>query len=233
MLTATKPDQAWSYSALNKFETCPRQYYETKIAKNFSDVQASQGAGQDFHHAAEATLKTGDPLPSHLRRYTPVVATVQQAVTKPGTTLAVEQKMALDKSLQPVPYFDKSVWVRAVADFVVTAPSGTSAVAGDWKTGKERPASSQLMLTAAVLFATRPKLEKVVTSFVWLQTGNVTREWFNRAAIPNIWKHFNPRVLRLQKAIDTGDFPPRPSGLCRNHCTVTSCPLNGHYEPVP
>lgn len=231
-MTASTTDQAWSYSALTAFEDCPRRYHETRITKKFSDVQASQGAGQEFHHAAEKTLKENVPLPSNLQHYAPVVVKVQEAVILNGMGLAVEQRMALDKALRPVPYFDPSVWVRSVADFVLTTPSGRSAVTGDWKTGKERPASSQLMLTAGVMFAAEPTLEKVVTSFVWLQTGNVTKETYVRADIPGIWGHFNPRVLRLQQAVDSNNFPPRPSGLCRNHCTVTSCPMNGHYVPA-
>jgi hypothetical protein len=221
---------AWSYSALTSFEDCPRRYYETKVTKRHKEGYNPQRThGLDFHHAAEATLKQRVPMPDALKSYAPVVAAVRAAADRPGAALAVERKMALDANLSPVPYFDKGVWVRAVTDFAVFTPGGKSVLAGDWKTGKERPASTQLMLTAAVLFATEPIVDKVTTTFVWLQTGNVSKETFRRPDVPTIWNSFNPRVLRMRQAFEADSFPPRPSGLCRNHCPVTSCPMNGHY----
>jgi PD-(D/E)XK nuclease superfamily len=221
---------AWSYSALTAFEDCPRRYYETKVTKRHKEGYNPQRThGLDFHHAAEETLKHGTSMPDALKHYAPVVATIQTAAGRPGATLEVERRMALDASLRPVQYFDRSVWVRAVTDFSVTSPSGKSVLAGDWKTGKERPASAQLMLTAAVLFATEPDVGKVTTTFIWLQTGNVSKETFRRPDVPTIWNTFNPRVTRMRQAFEAQEFPPRPSGLCRNHCPVTSCPMNGHY----
>lgn len=224
---------AWSFSALTNFETCPKQYYEVKIAKRFKEQwNPQQGTGQDFHHVAEETLKHGTPMPSRFKHYAPVVDTVRTVIaTKPGSTLSVENKMALDINHHPVPYFDKSVWVRAVTDFEVMAPGKRIAFAGDWKTGKEKPASTQLMLTAAVMFDVHPLLNKVTTAFVWLQTGNISREVIERSETPRIWDSFNNRLLHMQAAFDKGNFPPRPSGLCKNHCPVIDCPMNGHYVP--
>jgi hypothetical protein len=228
----TREMPAWSYSALTAFEDCPKRYYETKVTKRHKEVYSPQlSDGLNFHHAAEKTLKDRVPMPEPLKRYAPIIATVQCAADKPGATLDVERKMALDARLVPVPYFDRSVWVRAVTDFAVTSPSGKSVLAGDWKTGKERPASAQLMLTAGVLFATEPLVDKVTTSFIWLQTGNVSKETFHRADVPMIWNSFNPRVHRMRQAFEADSFPPRPSGLCRNHCPVISCPMNGHHVP--
>jgi len=226
----TREMPAWSYSALTAFEDCPRRYYETKVSKRHKETYSPQlSHGLNFHHTAEDTLKNHVPMPEALKHYAPVVGVIQSAADKPGATLDVERRMALDAHLVPVPYFDRSVWVRAVTDFAITSPSGRSVLAGDWKTGKERPASAQLMLTAAVLFATEPVVDKVTTSFIWLQTGNVSKETFHRPDVPTIWNSFNPRVQRMRAAFAADDFPPRPSGLCRNHCPVVSCPMNGHH----
>ena len=228
----TREMPAWSYSALTAFEDCPKRYFETKVTKRHKETYSPQlSHGLNFHHAAEDTLKNHVPMPEALKHYAPIVGVIQNAADKPGATLDVERRMALDAKLTPVPYFDRSVWVRAVTDFAVTSPSGRSVLAGDWKTGKERPASAQLMLTAAVLFATEPVVDKVTTSFIWLQTGNVSKETFHRPDVPTIWNSFNPRVLRMRQAFEADAFPPRPSGLCRNHCPVVSCPMNGHYVP--
>jgi len=40
-------------------------------------------------------------------------------------------------------------------------------------------------------------------------------ETYTKDDLPAIWNEFNARVLRLQHAVDTNTFPPKPSGLCK------------------
>jgi hypothetical protein len=135
-----------------------------------------------------------------------------------GGQLEAEQQMALTKDYEPTTWFGKDVWVRGITDFTIT--KGKGAFIGDWKTGKPTPASAQLKLTAAMTMHQRPYIQRVVTSFVWLKTGGTTTEAYTREDIPAIWQSFEPRVRKLEDALDADHFPPKPSGLCRKWCPV-------------
>jgi len=49
--------KAWSYSSLKKFKTCPKQYAEVKIFKNFTEPPFTEATlyGTNFHEFAHAT----------------------------------------------------------------------------------------------------------------------------------------------------------------------------------
>ena len=63
--------------------------------------------------------------------------------------------------------------------------------------------------------------------FLWLKDKAVDKEHFKRSDIGAIWSRFLPRVERLEKAVKDGDFPPKPSGLCKKWCPVTTCEFHG------
>ncbi len=61
-----KPN-AWSHSALDKFESCHKQYYETAIAKRWPFTStAEMDWGKYVHKAFEHYLLYATPLPADL-----------------------------------------------------------------------------------------------------------------------------------------------------------------------
>lgn len=217
----TKP-VAWSYTALTSFENCPRQFYHIKVKKDVPDPPGEAALwGQRVHKAFEERLRDGVCFPDTLagfEKYARLFGGI------PGTLL-VEQQIALTKDFKPTAWFGKDVWVRAVLDVAVV--NGRKAMVADWKTGKRKPDSAQMKLFAGVAFELYPEVEIVDTTFVWLPDKKLDRETFKREDKSSIWQEFAPRVLRLENAHKTGDWPPRPSGLCRKHCAVLSCEHNG------
>jgi hypothetical protein len=206
---------AWSYSALTAFETCPRRYYLTKVAKKVVEPQTEATIwGNTVHKALELRLTQRKPLPTGMDQWEPLV----ESIVGKGGKVEAEQKMGLDKRFMPTGFFSKDVWVRGITD--VTVVKNDKAFIGDWKTGKPTPESSQLMLTAAMVMAHKPYVQKVVNAFIWLKTGGVTTQVFTRADIPTIWQEFMPRIQRLEIAYSENKFPPKPSGLCRKWCPV-------------
>lgn len=211
---------AWSYSALGAFETCPHRYYETKVAKSIQEPQTEATLyGNRVHKALELSVGTGSPLSEEMKQFQPIVDKLRAAGD--GKRIGCEQKMALTKNLKGAKWFDKDVWVRGIID--VSIEHADKLFIGDYKTGKKTPDSAQLRLTAAMSFATKPWINSITNTFIWLKTGETTTEKFTREDIPAIWNEFNPRVQRMEDALAANNFPKRPSGLCNGWCPVHTC----------
>lgn len=213
---------AWSYSALNAFETCPRQYYEMRVLKRWPDPPGeAQQFGQLCHSYLEDRIKKGKDLPVFLRHVEPIVQRLEESKGE----LQAEYKLALNQQFKPVEFFAKDAWVRAVGDVIKVYED--RALALDWKAGKYRDGDAQLRLQSAVMFATYPHVQKIGVVYAWLKDKRTTVRTFERADVPAIWQEFLPRVKRMEIAKETGEYPPKPSGLCARWCHVKSCEHNG------
>lgn len=214
----------WSFSSLTSFETCGKRYFHLKVAKDVVDLPNEATTwGSTVHKHLEDRVRDGTPLPSALASYERLVAPLLNS----NGTLLIEQRMAVDASLQPVDWESDRAWCRGIVDVGVL--TGNRAVLLDWKTGKRKPESDQLKLFAALAFAHYPSIESVTTAFVWLKDGRIDREMFSRSNANLIWQQFLPRVIRLERAYDEGKFMPKPSGLCRKWCPVphSLCQFSG------
>lgn len=223
--------KAWSYSHLNKYETCAKLYYHTNVVPKDSAARVFEAKtevtawGEEVHKAFELYYKKGVPFPKAMKKFADY-AKIMDAL--PGADIKAELKLALTEDLKPTGFFDKNVWCRAVVDALKV--HGTAAWALDWKTGKRRDGSLQLMLTAAILFSIYPEVDKVTTAFVWLKEPLKTcldKATYNRADLPEMWGQILPRVNHLHKAIETGNFPAEPGFLCKRFCPVKQCEYNG------
>ena len=217
----TKPI-AWSYSALNAFETCPRQFYEVRVAKNYADEMGEAAKWGDYvHKCLDKRIGEGKRLPDALQIYEKYAQRFDNA---PGTVYS-ERKIALTQDLEPVPFFDKRVWVRGIIDIsVINKQRGA---AWDWKSGKRKLDGRQLKLFAALMFALHPELEQVNTGYIWLKDSKMDKNMYLREHVPELWGTFTPAVARLERAHAENNWPPNPSGLCRKWCPVMSCEYNG------
>jgi len=232
---------AWSWSALESFETCPKKHFHTRVRK---DVKEPEGEaltwGKRVHDALSLRIDKGRKLPSDMP-YEEHVEKVMENSDRTQVVMKTEQRLALTVDLSPCDFFDKKVdpWVRSVADVLKVRQDPGIARVIDWKTGKGKfypdPVSGepvatepgQLRLAAAVVFAHYPTVEVVRTQYFWLQEGVETEETFTRRDLPKIWSQFLPRVDAMEKAFRTNDFPTKRSGLCVRHCPVSSCPYHG------
>jgi hypothetical protein len=214
---------AWSYSRLDSFEQCPRKYYHEVVKKDFQQPPSPAMAdGQRQHKALEERVRDGKRLPGDLIGLDPMC----QRLERVQAEKFFEHKIALDRDLRPVPFFDKTVWVRGVLDIAfVQRPQATII---DYKTGKRKPDSDQLKLFAALGFAVFDKVKSISTAFWWLKTKETDRQEFSVDEVDVIWSDFEPRVDRMEAAYDTDDWPEKPSGLCRGWCPVKTCQ---HWQP--
>jgi len=232
---------AWSWSALESFETCPKKHWHTRIKKDYVEAPGEAAEwGKQVHTALADRISRGKELPREMAAYEKHVEPVLAHADNREVTIQVERQLAVTEDMRPCAYFDKRVdpWCRVVADVLKVREKDAVARLVDWKTGKgkfypdpvtgeNKAESDQLKLSAAVVFAHFPKLNAVWTQFVWLQEGVVTDEIVVRADLPRFWTAMLPRVDRMAEAARTVEYLPKPSGLCKRHCPVTSCPYHG------
>lgn len=210
---------AWTYSQLEKFETCPKQFYHVRVLRDVSEPPTEHTIwGERVHTAMEERVRDSKPLPTGMEHWEGIAS---KLAALPGDKYC-EVQMAIDRAFQPAEW--KSAWSRGIADLLIV--NGKQAGTFDYKTGKRKP-SEQLMLYAGYTFAQFPEVEQVETCFVWLKEKKLDRQIFTRDDIPTIWDAFLPRVAKLESAHERGKWPARPSGLCKGWCAVTSCEYNG------
>lgn len=220
-----KPVLPWSYSSFDAYNTCPRRFYETRIAKNFVEEESEQMRwGTLVHEALEHRVRDSTPLPHGMAKFEPYALAV---ASSPGE-IYCEVKLAVDQTLGPAEFGADTAWCRGVEDFLVI--NGSKAVSGDWKTGKVKPASKQLELSALRVFANFPEVELVTTSFVWLAFGQVTKASYRRDQSSALWDGFIEGVDRMLWSEAHNVWPAKRSGLCKNWCPVVTCPHNGKYR---
>lgn len=216
---------AWSFSALESFETCPKKHFHTRVVKGVPEPPGEAASfGLLVHKVLEERLKGGPEITGAFACYEPYAVKVMSLV-RPGGTLSAEQKIALTRDLKPTSWFAKDVWFRAVLDFGVD--NGRTFITGDWKTGKHKPSSQQLELGAAAVAAVIPSAEVFRNIFLWLKEKKTDMATMTRDQAEGVWEKFVPRVERIDLAIQNGDWPAKPNGLCRKYCPVKSCKHNG------
>jgi hypothetical protein len=76
---------------------------------------------------------------------------------------------------------------------------------------------------ALLIFANYPTVHKVTSRFLWIAHREVTRGEYLRKDEDALWQEFIERAEELDQAHKDGIFPTRPSGLCKNHCPVSTC----------
>jgi hypothetical protein len=213
----------WSYSALKNYDSCPLRHKMIDLDKKFKDEESpALAAGWELHRAFEDRLK-GKPLELGYTHYEPMLAKI---LSKPGKTYG-EKKLAITNTFQPCGYFDPNVWFRTVVDCTKVSPDNTEVSIFDWKTGKVAEDLTQLQLMSVTIFAHMPSVTYIKAGLVFVSFGKVEHAEFARESIPEIWSEIIPRVKELQRARDTQVYPPKPSGLCKRYCPVTSCQYHG------
>lgn len=210
---------AWSFSALERYNNCPKQYYHISVAKDVKDEgNEFTIEGQVVHAGLYNRIVKGAPLPLNYRY---LEKTAAKFVGLPGETSG-ELKFAMARDFSPVQYFDKSTYVRVVVDLLNVR--GKTAIIIDWKTGRPKPGFQQLELASAVLSTHLPEIETFKMAYVWLQDRKTppSTQTMSKQQMVGVWNNLIPQVNKIEEALKTTHFPAKASGLCK-YCPVTSC----------
>jgi hypothetical protein len=207
----------WSFSNLDMFGNCPRQFKHKHILKEKEPETEASIYGTRVHKSFEERLRDDKPLTSDLQKFEPLCMSIKAK----GVPL-VEQRMGIARDGSATSFFGKDVWGRGVIDVALVGEK--AAWVGDWKTGKKREKSEQQKVFSLFLFHTYPQLETVKGNYIWLQNNEIGNTYtFRREDVPLMWKELLPRIEAVHGAIEKDSFPPKPSGLCRGWCGVSSC----------
>jgi hypothetical protein len=216
---------AWSHSALDKFESCPRQYHETAILKRWPySATAEMDWGKYVHKAFENYLLYATPLPAALLMHQDFL---DRFKAMPGE-LAGEERIALDTKLRACPYFlsrddPRQVWYRGQVDARKrNLAAGTSHLL-DHKTGKVKNDFTQLKSFAMFEFLTQPAIHTCTVEYYWTQIKGAAGETYTRAQLPELIAFFAAKLHPFADAFLTNTWTPKTSGLCNGWCPVTTC----------
>jgi hypothetical protein len=208
----------WSHSRLDDFKNCPRAFYEKKIAKSVVEEKGEATIwGERVHKHFEEYLMDGVALPDILEEHEPYLAYLMGLKGQKF----VEQKIALNQSMQPCGYWDEDVWFRGGIDYLLV--DGDRAMIIDHKTGKHHTKFGQLRLFAIHTFLAHPEVQSIKAMYYWTQTKTPNGETYSRSELSGLWTPFVGDLKQYAEAFRTDTWQPRQSGLCRGWCPVTDC----------
>jgi len=213
----------WSHSALKDYEGCPRRYHEVKVLKNypFTDTDATL-YGKELHEAAEFYIKDDKPLPP---QFAFIKDTLDVLIAKPGRKLC-EHEMGIRADLSPCEFMAKDVWCRGIADLLIIDDDNLTAYVVDYKTGNNKyPDREQLKLMALMVFAHFPHIRKVLGGLLFVVKNDLVKASFLRGEAEEYWWDYRERVARIEQALDSGVWNPKPTPLC-GWCVVKTCEFN-------
>jgi hypothetical protein len=216
---------SWSYSKLKNYRTCPKRHYHVDLAKDFKEDESEHLIwGNKVHKSLADSIGKGSKLPEEMLGYAQWVERIA-ALRDMGFTVKVEQKLAMTEDFKPASFFSNDAWFRGVAD--VLAVRDPIAVSFDWKTGRIVEDIEQLALSASLVFAHYPKVDQLGATYIWLADDAETVETYTRDGMLPTWNAVLPQVKLMRDAAKDMNYPPKPSGLCKRYCPVTSCPHHG------
>jgi CRISPR/Cas system-associated exonuclease Cas4 (RecB family) len=95
---------------------------------------------------------------------------------------------------------------------------------GGLEDGKRRPDFDQLEMFALAVFSFWPSITKVSSMFVWTKENAIDKEMYRVEHKDEMWTRLMTRIHRVEKSLETDNWPAKPSGLCK------FCPCKGFCE---
>ena len=220
----------WSYTMLDQFANCPKQAFHRYILKEKGPETDAMRKGNAFDKAVEARLKDGTPLAPEHAAAEPFAASLLNMRIKGHTKLHTQLKMGLTADFKPCAFFAADVWGRGALD--VALVTGATAIVVDWKTGANNESkpwyNGGLQLKIFTLFMLRhfPKVQHVTAFNIYLKDNQIGKPLkFSRGGEATLWKEVLPKIIAVEKAFQTQEWPPCKGPLCA-WCPVITCNFN-------
>lgn len=238
--TVTIPPQ--SHSSLGVFELCPKQYYHKYIARDvkFQPSYDSQWGDEAHQHLENFVKAQGNyviPDRRHektgqsMRDYQWSAEVIMERAARRGGYVLAERQFGLTHDHDTADYWDKGCWLRGKIDVTVIYPKLREAEVFDYKTGKRKDDPDQCVLYSASAMVDYSNVDVVRAAYVWLKeppnTAISKPLVYQRTELPKLFGLFDHKYTQLADAYQSGVFPPKPNGLCRQWCDVASCEFYG------
>jgi hypothetical protein len=194
------------------------------------EESAALARGDELHEAMHYRVQGEKPLPPKFI-YMESWAERLTRILSPYQIIQCELQLATDRKGKSTGFFDKATWLRGRIDYLRTLPSKNGDIGHivDYKTGKPPRVwdGTQLVLNAHLVFSTHKDLQKVRVDYLWTEYNDTTHETYERSQVPALMSQILPRVSKMEDAHNTGMFEPKPCGLCKDYCPVTTCEFHG------
>lgn len=232
----TSPKLPLSFSKLQDFRGCPQRFAHRYIWKDVpkEDWDAPHLLkGRRIDDALSRAVSVGGAIPVEVPHVEPII-TALRGMHDPQTKV----KVAFNDALREVEYFRGGpihspyesttpaggpgiMWRLEFDVRAYYTPTHVAAVVVDWKTGKVGKDEGQLSMYAGAQFALDPICNTVVTYYVWVEHKKVLRKVYLRSQMAEIWDPLYAQARNIHDAIETDNFPPKESWLCK-FCPVTA-----------
>lgn len=118
--------------------------------------------------------------------------------------------------------------MAGIADLIIIDDNGTARVL-DYKTGKSAKYADkgQLELMTLAIFKHFPEVVRVKAGLLFVIANAFPKASYHRDDEAKLWEKWLTDYTRMKRAYENDVWNPRPSGLCKKHCVVLSCPHNG------
>lgn len=219
--------KVYSFSAISKFEHCPRQFYETAILKlhKFEPTVETE-FGIAVHNALEVAVLKGTPLPANMKMFQPIVDEANKLVEK-GWAVRTEASYGLTKDGHGYTgrdvFWNTNVVLGSIADLLCI--KGTAAVVMDYKSGSNKhPDLDQLDVMALTTFVNFPEVQTVegVLAFI-IKGGMNTRSYTREADLERLRTIWVGKCSFIDEATRTTNFPnTKYTPLC-GWCPCDGC----------
>lgn len=214
----------WSYSSLKTFQQCPRKYYHIKVARDTTDSQHKAALyGQEFHTAAEVSVRDETPLDPRFAYAAPMVEALKNI--KGGKYCELE--LGLTRELTTCTFDSPDAWWHGIIDLLIVDEADNLAYMVDYKTSKNAryADTKQLDYMAAAVFAKFPKLKMIKSMLLFVVSVEFVKKNHTVEKVQDYISTALPSLKRLETALETGVWNPVSGPLC-GFCPVKTCEYN-------
>lgn len=230
---------ALSFSKIDTFDTCPRQYAEKFIWQTvkYKETPTTRW-GNQVHKSMEDYVLNGKPIvdPS-IKPF----ASVGNAIIAKENNLYErgllrrkifgEQEWACDLTMRGHSWFDNNgVFLRGKADCGMGTEN--TLFLYDYKTGKgSSPKPEQLELMGLLAMAqpnmVPPSVRKIDGQLLYLEARKTVPFSMPTVTAEERWGKWVKKAFVILDAYQRDSFPEKQSGLCGRWCDCYDCPFNG------
>ncbi len=214
----------YSFSKINLFKKCPKAYQLRYIDQLPSLKWPHLEFGKAVHSAVESRFlgKGENPL-STLDFDDQLLAEemVGKAMdyTAFNDVILIEQPIAVDEALLPVPFDDPKAFFRGKVDLLLRTADGSYELV-DLKTGYETPPIDQL-LAYCLLIHRNSELMPSTATYLMLREGQKATWSVDTSAVDRYWESLQQIISTIES---TTVFHPTPNDNCPYCDYLFKCP---------
>lgn len=228
---------ALSFSRLSDYEQCPLKFESKYIKKTYPDDSNNPAfaKGKAIHKQLEDYVNfmrigtDAENFPPTMGAHAKnAIGMIEKLYKVSNGNIYPEKQLAVDQNYRKCDWFAKPTVVkwRAIIDCLVFLDDETLLII-DWKSGKFREyedgPTTQLKLTAVILFNLYPKINKITSSYMFVEHKRTVQVDFNRDQLVSMQEKFDDAYTTVNQ---DGDFLYKKNRYCN------WCLLDGSVCPV-